>query len=327
MDRPTATHYRWDDLERESLNPQIGRRMVTGERIMLAHVYFEKGGVVPLHSHDNEQLTYILEGTLRFWLGEDGAEVVNVSAGEVLHIPSNLPHRAEALDAELYRRRAAGESLRALAPDYGVAHTTLSRHFARPQAAEQVKEAGRLLRAERRAVVARAQAGQKAERSRADQEAARVVEAGGGMQAVIEATGLRTLENTLSSICPAILAQAFENDDARAAAPRLRRLQPDRALYRRRAAGESLRALAPDYGVAHTTLSRHFARPQTASELNHAGRILRAERRAARARLQAEQKAEREARRLAKQQAAATPLSEQPPQLGRIIRPPGGFNW
>jgi len=59
--------------------------------------------VVPKHSHDNEQLTYILEGTLRFWLGEDGSEMVDVHAGEVLHIPSNLPHKAEALEPLLQR--------------------------------------------------------------------------------------------------------------------------------------------------------------------------------------------------------------------------------
>jgi quercetin dioxygenase-like cupin family protein len=93
-----ATHYRWDDLPREELNPQIGRRLVTGERLMLAHVYIAKGGIVPTHSHDNEQLTYILQGTLRFWLGEDESEIVDVSAGEVLHIPSNVVHKAEALD-------------------------------------------------------------------------------------------------------------------------------------------------------------------------------------------------------------------------------------
>ena len=68
---------------------------------MIAHVYIAKGGVVPLHSHDNEQLTYILEGCLQFSLGEDGGQVVNVAAGEVLHIPSNLPHRAEALEDTL----------------------------------------------------------------------------------------------------------------------------------------------------------------------------------------------------------------------------------
>jgi unsaturated pyranuronate lyase len=56
---------------------------------------------VPQHAHENEQLTYILEGRLRFFLGEDGSEVVDVAAGEVLHIPSNLPHRAEALEDTL----------------------------------------------------------------------------------------------------------------------------------------------------------------------------------------------------------------------------------
>ena len=68
---------------------------------MLAQVYLEQGCVVPKHSHENEQLTYILEGTLRFWLGDDESEVVDVAAGEVLHIPSNLPHKAEALETTL----------------------------------------------------------------------------------------------------------------------------------------------------------------------------------------------------------------------------------
>ena len=52
---------------------------------------------MPLHSHENEQLTYILEGGLRFWIGADEARVIDVMAGEVLHIPSNVPHKAEAL--------------------------------------------------------------------------------------------------------------------------------------------------------------------------------------------------------------------------------------
>ena len=92
-----ATHYRWDDLPRETLKPDLQRRLISTERMMLAHVYLEQGCVVPKHAHENEQLTYILEGVLRFWLGEDESEVVDVSAGEVLHIPSNVPHRAEAL--------------------------------------------------------------------------------------------------------------------------------------------------------------------------------------------------------------------------------------
>jgi quercetin dioxygenase-like cupin family protein len=73
------------------------RRLITGERMMLAQVYLKKGCVVPKHSHENEQLTYILEGALRFWIGEDGKEEIVVNAGEVLHIPSNIPHQAEAL--------------------------------------------------------------------------------------------------------------------------------------------------------------------------------------------------------------------------------------
>jgi quercetin dioxygenase-like cupin family protein len=96
-----ATHYRWDDLEREQLNPQIGRRLVTGERVMVAHVYIAKGGIVPKHAHDNEQITYILEGCLRFFLGDAGDQVVDVHAGEVLVIPPNLPHAAEALEETL----------------------------------------------------------------------------------------------------------------------------------------------------------------------------------------------------------------------------------
>lgn len=68
---------------------------------MLAHVYIDKGGIVPLHSHENEQFTYILEGALRFWIGEDESEEIVVRAGEVLHIPSHVPHKAEALEDTL----------------------------------------------------------------------------------------------------------------------------------------------------------------------------------------------------------------------------------
>jgi quercetin dioxygenase-like cupin family protein len=96
-----ARHYRWEDLPREALNPSIGRRLITTERMMIAHVYLEQGSVVPRHEHENEQLTYILEGKLRFWLGDDESEVVDVAAGEVLHIPSHLPHKAEAIEATL----------------------------------------------------------------------------------------------------------------------------------------------------------------------------------------------------------------------------------
>jgi quercetin dioxygenase-like cupin family protein len=97
----TATRYRWNDMPKEALKPDLHRRLISTERMMLAHVYLEKGCIVPQHSHENEQLTYILEGALRFWLGEDESEVVDVAAGEVLHIPSQLPHKAEALETTL----------------------------------------------------------------------------------------------------------------------------------------------------------------------------------------------------------------------------------
>lgn len=93
-----VTLRRWDDLPRERVNDLLDRRLITGERGMLAHVYLKKGCIVPKHSHDNEQFTYILKGALHFWIGADEAETVMVRAGEVLHIPSNIPHKAEAVE-------------------------------------------------------------------------------------------------------------------------------------------------------------------------------------------------------------------------------------
>src|SRR5881394_28189 len=85
-------------MKKERVSDMIERRLITGDRMMLAHVYLKRGCVVPKHSHENEQLTYILEGTLRFHMGEDLSETIDVKAGEVLFIPSNVPHRAEALE-------------------------------------------------------------------------------------------------------------------------------------------------------------------------------------------------------------------------------------
>jgi quercetin dioxygenase-like cupin family protein len=93
--------YRWEDMPREDLSAGLTRRLVTGDRVMIAHVYFTKGTEVPRHRHDNEQLTYILEGTLQFFLGDDDEETQTVHAGEVLVIPSDLPHRAVALEDTL----------------------------------------------------------------------------------------------------------------------------------------------------------------------------------------------------------------------------------
>lgn len=88
-------HIRWKDVELERLNPLLDRQMVVGENVMLARVLLKKGCVVPVHSHLNEQIVYILEGAVRFSI--DGKEIV-VAAGEVLSIPPNVPHSAEALE-------------------------------------------------------------------------------------------------------------------------------------------------------------------------------------------------------------------------------------
>ena len=95
------TFYRWDSMKRERVSDMLERRLITGDRMMLAHVYLKKGCIVPKHSHENEQLTYILEGALKFWIGDDESEEITVRAGEVLLIPSQVPHKAEALEATL----------------------------------------------------------------------------------------------------------------------------------------------------------------------------------------------------------------------------------
>jgi len=97
----TAKLHRWEDLPRERLNSRLERRLITGSNMMIAHVYLEKGCIVPKHSHHNEQITYVLEGALRFLLGDEQDQEVIVSAGEVLTIPPHLPHSAEALEDTL----------------------------------------------------------------------------------------------------------------------------------------------------------------------------------------------------------------------------------
>jgi quercetin dioxygenase-like cupin family protein len=94
-------HYRWNDMPKEPLKPGLSRRLITSERMMIAHVYLKKGENVPQHSHENEQLTYILEGALHFWFGPTGSQEITVRAGEVVVIPSHVPHRALALEDTL----------------------------------------------------------------------------------------------------------------------------------------------------------------------------------------------------------------------------------
>ena len=102
MGQRTATLHRWDEMPKERLSDDLERRFITGERVMLAHFYLKRGATVPAHAHENEQISYILEGHLRFRLGEDGdGEIVDVRAGEVLCIPPGVPHAAEALEDTL----------------------------------------------------------------------------------------------------------------------------------------------------------------------------------------------------------------------------------
>lgn len=101
MNERQTQFYRWDDMPRERVSEKLERRLITGDKMMLTHVYLEKGCIVPQHSHHNEQLTYVLEGALHFWIGEDGSEEVTVRAGEVLVIPPNVLHKAEALEDTL----------------------------------------------------------------------------------------------------------------------------------------------------------------------------------------------------------------------------------
>jgi quercetin dioxygenase-like cupin family protein len=91
----TATHTKWNDIEVEHLSSLIGRQLIVGTNVMVARILLKKGARVPLHSHHNEQVTYVLDGVMKFFL--DNREVI-VSAGEILCIPPNMPHEAIALE-------------------------------------------------------------------------------------------------------------------------------------------------------------------------------------------------------------------------------------
>ena len=87
--------HRWDEIALEKVTEMLSRKLVTGAREMLAQVYLKRGCLVPMHSHESEQMTYILEGALKFLIG---GEEMTVREGEVLHIPSWVEHQAEALE-------------------------------------------------------------------------------------------------------------------------------------------------------------------------------------------------------------------------------------
>lgn len=98
MSVPVIRQYRWDEIAAEKVTDMISRKIVTGEREMVAQVRLKKGAIVPMHDHVSEQISYVFQGALRFTIG--GEEFI-VREGEVLHIPSSVPHQAEALDDTL----------------------------------------------------------------------------------------------------------------------------------------------------------------------------------------------------------------------------------
>ena len=91
----TVRVHRWDEIALEKITEMISQKIITGEREMLAQIYLKRGALVPMHSHESEQMTYILQGALKVVV--DGEEMT-VREGEVLHIPSRIPHQAEALE-------------------------------------------------------------------------------------------------------------------------------------------------------------------------------------------------------------------------------------
>jgi|SRR5579875_185371 quercetin dioxygenase-like cupin family protein len=91
----THKFHSWDSVPLETLSDVISRKVISGEKAMVAQVFLKKDAVVPEHHHESEQITYIVEGALKFDI--EGRQVI-VRAGEVLHIPSNVPHRAVALE-------------------------------------------------------------------------------------------------------------------------------------------------------------------------------------------------------------------------------------
>jgi quercetin dioxygenase-like cupin family protein len=98
MPTPRARLHRWDEIALEKITEMVSRKVVSGEREMLAQTYLKRGALVPMHAHDSEQMTYVLQGGLRFLVA---GEELTVREGEVLHIPPGVSHQAEALEDTL----------------------------------------------------------------------------------------------------------------------------------------------------------------------------------------------------------------------------------
>ena len=87
--------HRWDEIALEKVTEMLSRKILAGDREMMAQSYLKRGCLVPMHSHASEQMTYVLQGALRFQINGDE---ITVREGEVLHIPSGIEHQAEAIE-------------------------------------------------------------------------------------------------------------------------------------------------------------------------------------------------------------------------------------
>src|SRR4051812_31679622 len=92
---PSVRLHRWDEIALQKITEMMSQKIIAGERQMLAQIYLKRGALIPMHSHESEQMTYILQGALRFVV--EGEEIV-LREGEVMHIPANVAHQAEALE-------------------------------------------------------------------------------------------------------------------------------------------------------------------------------------------------------------------------------------
>ena len=84
----------WDSVPAETVNPSMSRQIISGDKLMIARIKFKDGFIVPLHSHVHEQVTQVISGRMRFWFGENKEQTMELGPGDVIVIPSNLPHEA-----------------------------------------------------------------------------------------------------------------------------------------------------------------------------------------------------------------------------------------
>ena len=97
-----AKFHRWSEIPLEELNPLLSRQFVSGAQGTVSHIHLKKGCIVPTHVHHNEQFSAVITGAMRFTLNPGGdAEVFDLGPGDLLIIPGNVPHMAEALEDTL----------------------------------------------------------------------------------------------------------------------------------------------------------------------------------------------------------------------------------